>query len=257
MNQYSMIDTKVYDNGVVLLTLNKPPVNAICHELLNQIRALFEEMNKDDTLRAVVLTGTKRSFSAGSDMNGWGVLPKGMLPLIWRTALGAMESSRLPIIAAIEGHCLGGGLELALACDIRIASETASIALTEAKLGLLASNGGVTRLPWLIGEANAKRMFFTAEKLDGNKALRYGVVQEVCAPEALLDRALELAGDIAKNAPRSITAAKRVMNEFRAELCDSSYIREWDISPFVLESEDFKEGVRAFREKRPPVWKNK
>ena len=257
MNEYKLLTMERFDDGVVLMTLNNPPLNLMSPDLLFELRDAFKELSEDDTMRAVVLTGSKRSFCAGADVNTFGVFPKGTNTIIGQSVYNSIEACRLPIIAAIEGHCLGGGLELALCCDIRYASETAKIGLTEANLSLIAAYGGNTRLPWLIGEANAKRMFYTAARLSGQEAKEYGLVQEVCQPEELIDKALELAHLIATKAPRSIAAAKQVFHQFREELFAAGMRREDRGSLFACRCEDGKEGILALKEKRQPVFKNK
>ena len=257
MKEYKLLTMERFDDGVVLMTLNNPPLNLMSPDLLFELRDVFKELSEDDTMRAVVLTGSKRSFCAGADVNSFGVFPRGTNTIIGQSVYNSIESCRLPIIAAIEGHCLGGGLELALCCDIRYASETAKIGLTEANLSLIAAYGGNTRLPWLIGEGNAKRMFYTAARLSGEEALRYGVVQECCAPEELIDKALELAHLIATKAPRSITAAKKVMNGFRQDAFAAGMHRENEWCSFASRSQDAKEGFRALKEKRQPKFENR
>ena len=257
MNEYSLLKLERFDDGVVLMTLNNGPLNLMSPDLLFQLRDCFTELSADDTMRCVVLTGNQRAFCAGADVNTFGVFPKGTNTIIGQNCYNQVENCRLPIIAAIEGHCLGGGLELALCCDIRYASETAKIGLTEANLSLIAAYGGNTRLPWLIGEANAKRMFYTAARLSGQEAVRYGVCQEVYPPEQLVEKALELAHLIATKAPRSITAAKRVMNGFRNDAFAAGFAREAEIGPYASKSLDCKEGLAALREKRQPKFQNK
>ena len=257
MKEYKFLTMERFEDGVVLMTLNNPPLNLMTPDLLFELKEVFKELSEDDTMRAVVLTGSKRSFCAGADVNTFGAFPKGTNTIIGQDIYNSLENCRLPIIAAIDGHCLGGGLELALCCDIRYASETASIGLTEANLSLIAAYGGMTRLPWLIGEANAKRMFYTAARLSGEEAVRYGLAQEVYPSEELIDKALELAHLIASKAPRSITAAKKVMNGFRQDAFAAGLYRENELNSFVARSQDVGEGLRALREKRKPNFQNK
>ena len=257
MKEYKLLTMERFDDGVVLMTLNNPPLNLITPDLMFELRDALNELSADDTMRAVVLTGSKRSFCAGADVNTFGVFPKGTNTIIGHNVFNNIENCRVPIIAAIDGHCLGGGLELALCCDIRYASESASIGLTEANLSLIAGYGGMTRLPWLIGEANAKRMFYTAARLKGEEAMRYGLVQEVYPSEELIDKALELAHLIAEKAPKSITAAKKIFNGFRQDAFAAGLYREDEGNSFVIRSEDIGEGLRALREKRKPIFKNK
>ena len=257
MKEYKLVKIDRYDNGVVLLTLQNGPLNLMSPDLLFELRDLFAELSEDMDMRAVVLTGNTRSFCAGADVTSFGVFPPKTNTIIGQSVYNGIENCRLPIIAAIEGHCLGGGLELALCCDIRFASETAKIGLTEANLSLIAAYGGNTRLPWFIGEANAKRMFYTAARLSGEEAVKYGVAQEVCKPEELIDKALELAQLIATKAPRSITAAKAVMNGFRKDAFAAGMARENEWCFYASRSEDCKEGMAALKEKRQPKFHNR
>lgn len=257
MNTYKLVKIDRFDDGVALLTLQNGPLNLMTPDLMFELRDLFEELAADVDMRAVVLTGNARAFCAGADVNTLQVFPDKTNSIIGQSIYNGIESCRLPIIAAIEGHCLGGGLELALCCDIRFASETAKIGLTEANLSLIAAYGGNTRLPWLIGEANAKRMFYTATRLNGREAVHYGLAQEVYPPEELVDKALELAHLIATKAPRSITAAKAVMNGFRKDAFAAGMAREHDWTFYASRSEDKEEGMAALKEKRQPVFKNR
>ena len=255
MDQYTQLSIEKFPDGVALVRLNNPPLNLLNHTMLTELQSAFDEMDRDDAMRAVVLTGSQRSFCAG-----WTVTERvdaGKEINIGQSCYNRMESSRLPVIAAIDGHCLGGGLELALACDIRYASETASIGLTEANISLTATFGGNTRLPWLIGEANAKRMIYTAARLNGQEAVRYGVAQEVYASEELVDKALELAHLIATKAPRTITVAKATIHSYRDEDFMASFARENQKAYYASRSEDSKEGKAALKEKRQPKFRNR
>lgn len=257
MKEYQFIKTERLDNGVIVLTLNRPPLNLISPAVLYELKSLFTELNEDDTLRAVVLTGSQRAFCAGADANTFSDVPRYTNIPLGQLCYNVVEDCRLPVIAAMEGYCLGGGLELALCCDIRYASETAKIGLVEANLSLTAAYGGTTRLPWLIGEANAKLMLYTAAHYSGEEAYQLGVVQGVFPPDQLLDKALELAQLIATKGPRAITAIKRIINGFRHDQFSAGLAREVEISPYAFEAEDKKEGLAAMREKRPPVFQNK
>ena len=257
MKEYTLLKIQRFDDGVALVTLDRPPLNLMNPDLLYETRDALKELADDDTMRCIVLTGSQRSFCAGADVTSFREFPRDMNTVIGQSIYNSIENVRVPIIAAIEGHCLGGGLELALCCDIRYASETAKIGLTEANLSLIAAYGGMTRLPWLIGEANAKRMFYTAARLSGQEAKEYGLVQEVCKPKELIDKALELAHLIATKAPRSITAGKKVFHQFREEMFAAGMRRE-DVNTFYASrSEDCKEGMLALKEKRQPIFKNK
>lgn len=256
MKEYKLVKIDRFDDGVALVTLQNGPLNLMSPDLLFELRDLFQELSDDVTMRAVVLTGSKRSFCAGADVTSFKVFPEKTNTIIGQDTYNRIEACRLPIIAAIDGHCLGGGLELALCCDIRFAAEEAHIGLTEANLSLIAAYGGNTRLPWLIGEANAKRMFYTAARLSGSEAVRYGLAQEVYPSEELIDKALELAHLIATKAPRSITAAKAVMNGFRNDAFAAGMRRENEWCFYASRSQDCKEGMAALKEKRQPKFRN-
>ena len=257
MKEYTMLKIQRFDDGVALVTLDRPPLNLMSPDLLYETRDALVELGNDDTMRCIVLTGSQRAFCAGADVNTFKDLPRDMNSIIGQNIYNSIENVRVPIIAAIEGHCLGGGLELALCCDIRYASETAKIALTEANLSLIAAYGGMTRLPWLIGEANAKLMFYTAARLSGQEAKEMGLVQKVCKPEELINDALELAHLMATKAPRSLAAAKQVFHQFREELFAAGMRREDRGTIFACRSEDGKEGIAALKEKRQPKFKNR
>jgi enoyl-CoA hydratase len=257
MSEYTLLKIQRFEDGVALVTLDRPPLNLMSPDMLYEVRDALVELGNDDTMRCIVLTGSQRAFCAGADVGTFKTFPRDMNTIIGQNIYNSIENVRVPIIAAIEGHCLGGGLELALCCDIRYASETAKIALTEANLSLIAAYGGMTRLPWLIGEANAKLMFYTAARLSGQEAKEMGLVQKVCKPEELIGDALELAHLMATKAPRSLAAAKQVFHQFREELFAAGMRREDRGSLFACRCEDGKEGIAALKEKRQPQFKNR
>jgi enoyl-CoA hydratase/carnithine racemase len=244
---------------IAVVTLQYPPLNLLNINMVVEFKELFEELSLNPDIRCAVVTGSgTKAFCAGDELGGAPApMPKGMRSVYITTAFNTIEAAPFPVIAAINGYALGGGLEMAMACDIRLAADTAKMGLVEAARGLIASNGGVTRLPWLIGEANAKKMYFTAAKLTAEQALNYGLVQEVIPADKLMDRAMELAREITANAPLSMGAAKAIMHDFRANLFDASFAREQKHQNRVLKSSDFKEGVKAFKEKRQPNWQGK
>lgn len=257
MKEYDLLKLERFDDGVVLIRLNNPPLNLMTPALMQQLCDALQELANDNDMRAVVLTGSPRAFCAGADVNSFGVFPKGTNTALGQFYYRKIEDCRLPIIAAIDGHCLGGGLELALCCDIRYASETAKIGLTEANLGLYAAYGGMTRLPWLIGEGNAKLMFYTAARLPGPDAVRLGLCQESFPSEQLVDKALELAHLIATKAPGSISQGKKVFHQFRSAAFSEGFRQEQLYGPSSSHPEDFREGIAALKEKRAPKFKNK
>lgn len=243
---------------VVIVTLDNPPLNLLTPALLGQLKDAFDALDKDDSARAVIVTGAgDRAFCAGADTRTFGQLPSGAGGVYGKAIMDIVESSRLPVIAAIDGYALGGGLEVALACDIRIASEEAKIGLTEANLGLIAGYGGATRLPWLIGEGNAKLMIYSGDKFSGREAKELGVVQFVVPREELMDKAMALAEKFASKGPISIAVTKEIFHAERQSALGAGFRQESISAGKIRGSEDAKEGIRALREKRQPVFKNK
>ncbi len=251
MKEYKTLTCEIKD-GVAVVTMNRPPLNLLTYTLLQDLWNVIDELDADKDMRAVVLTGEGRAFCAGMEVGSSDMAPRGYGQLV----MMHLDSARLPIIAAINGWCLGGGMELALACDIRLMSEAAKIGMVEATIGYIPAWGGNSRLPWLIGEANAKKLFYTAEKITAEKAKELGIVQDIYPAEDLLPKAKELAAQIAQNAPRSISSFKQVCFKFRESLFGQAAIEETKYSVYCATANDAKEGARALKEKRKPVFKN-
>lgn len=227
--------------AIVLLELDAPPANGLGMALRSQLSDALAEIDADLAVRAVVLTGRNGAFCAGDDLREAAGRGDGQLDAVlgFNVLMDQVAACRVPIIAAIDGWCLGGGLELALSCDIRIASDRASFAASGVNIGLMAS---VVRLPRLIGEARAKAHLLTGANFDAARALADGVVTEVHAPDALLPAALKLAERIATRAPLAVEAAKRAVAGVEA-----------DVAALVA-SADHAEAVAAFMAKRSPVF---
>jgi enoyl-CoA hydratase len=239
------------DSGVATLTLDRPAkLNAIGPEMVAELTRLLAEIDADRDIRAVIITGSgRRSFSVGADVNAWSALE----PLdMWREwirdghrVLDRLANLRQPTIAAINGYAFGGGLELALAADIRIAAGLATFALPETKIGTLPGWAGTKRLPEAIGAARAKQMIFSGNSIDASTAERWGLVNEVVTLEALMDRCRSLASEIAANAPVSVQLAKAIINGDEAA-------PEAFAGALAAGTKDGREGIAAFREKRSP-----
>jgi len=239
------------EKGIATLTLDRPAkLNAIGPDLLAELDQVMAEIDVDPNVRAVILTGSgDHAFSVGADVNAWAALD----PLdMWRSwireghrVLQRLVHLRQPTIAAINGFAFGGGLELALAADIRIAADTATFALPETKIGTLPGWAGTTRLPEVIGVARSKQMIFSGSGIDALTAEHWGLVNEVVAPGTLMDRCRALASEIAANAPISVQLAKAAING------DPS-APEAFAGALAAATEDGREGIAAFREKRPP-----
>lgn len=230
--------------AIVLLALDAPPANGLGLALRARLTEALAAINADLDVRAVVLTGRNGAFCAGDDLREAAGRGDGQLAAVlgFNVLMDQIEACRVPIIAAVDGWCLGGGLELALACDLRIASDRASFGASGVNIGLVAS---VTRLPRLIGEARAKAHLLTGATFDAARALADGVVCEVHPAELLLEEALALAGRIASRAPLSVEAVKRVLaggGDLEAELTA------------LVASADHVEAVAAFAAKRSPVF---
>jgi enoyl-CoA hydratase len=241
--------------AVALLTLNRPEaLNAFSPELLEDLDARLGEIEADGAVRAVVLTGAgPKAFSAGADISHM----REATPLQAR-AFGErgqavtrrIEELRAPVIAAVNGYALGGGCEVALACDIRLAAEGARFAQPEVNLGILPGWGGTQRLVRLTGPAFAKEMIFTGRQVRAEEAVAAGLANRVHPAEELLDRALELAETIAQKPPFAIAASKRLANLAYDGDHASKLARELDAFALAFATEDQREGMAAFFEKR-------
>ncbi len=234
---------------VALIELDLPPANALGDAMRRLMVGGLEAIDADPDVRCLVLTGRGRLFCAGNDLRELANrAPDDLSPISDFNALMALiEALRMPVIAAVNGGALGGGLDLALACDIRIAAEGATFTASGVNVGLMASVG---RLPRLIGVGPAKAMLLTGAPVDAATALRFGLVTAVYPAAALLDEALTLAGLIASRAPLAVEAAKRFAGMEAVEQA-----REMDSALTTLaDSEDHREAVASFLEKRPPVF---
>jgi enoyl-CoA hydratase len=241
---------------VATITLNRPAVlNALNLEMLDELSATFAELDADDALRAVIVTGAgPKAFAAGADISELNALPNaraGEAQARRGQALTtAIERMRVPVIAAVNGFALGGGCEIAMACDIRIASENAKFGQPEVNLGILPGYGGTQRLTRLVGEGWAMYLCLTGEMIDAAEALRIGLVQKVTPAEELLAEAQRIAALIASKAPLAIDAAKRAIVDGAAlTLADGLAIEALRFGTAITTS-DFREGSSAFLEKR-------
>jgi len=245
--------------GIATLTLNRPDrMNAISAAMKAELAQALDRI-EDARARVVIVTGAGRAFCAGADIKeraGQEPTPAEFLAAQRRThalfdRLAALEA---PVIAAINGVALGGGLEIALCADIRLAAATARLGLTEVALGVIPAGGGTQRLPRLIGLGAAKRLVLTGQVLEAEAARAIGLVDEVTAPEALLDRARSIAAAIAAQPPLAVQAAKRVMDRGMETDLATGLEAELHAAAILFATEDRREGMRAFVEKRRPVF---
>ena len=256
MGEFVTVDQ---DGLVAVVTLDNPPVNALSARLLEELEAELDRLDADDGTRAIVITGAgERAFVAGADIKEFPALreaasadgsPRGI------QRVGArMEAMRTPTIAAIRGFCLGGGLELAMACDLRVATEDAQLGQPEIKLGLIPGGGGTQRLPRLIGRGRAQLLNMTGDPISGAQAYEWGLVERVVAPGEHVAGALELARTIAERSPHSLAVLKELARETRDVPLEEGLAREAEGFIRCLTSDDGAEGVSAFIEKRQPQW---
>ena len=243
-----------------LVTIDNPGANTWDTESLPALKALVETLNDQKNVYALVLTGAgEKFFSAGADLklfaDGDPETARKMAQYFGE-AFEALADFRGVSIAAVNGFAMGGGLEVAMACDIRIAEEQAQMALPEAKVGLLPCAGGTQRLSWLVGEGWAKRIILCGERVKAATAERIGLVEEVVAKGEALDRALALAEQVGEQSPTSIALCKRLIHSGPNTVIGDGLQGERDLFVELFSTQDQREGVNAFLEKRKPEWKN-
>jgi enoyl-CoA hydratase/carnithine racemase len=255
-----MIECKI-DGHVAVVTLNNPSANTFTAEGLLELTALIGELNRNLEVYAAVVTGQgDKFFSAGADLKTFADGDKARARLMaqrFGVAFEALQEARPVVIAAINGYAMGGGLECALACDLRIAEEHAQMALPEPSVGLLPAGCGTQTLPWLVGEGWAKRMILTNERINTDTALRIGLVEQIVPRGQSLQTAVQLAQRVSTLSPRAVTFSKNLIHQARQGTPRSAALaleRERFIDLF--DGEDQQEGVKAFLDKRKPVWKN-
>jgi enoyl-CoA hydratase len=248
------------DGFVAVVTIDHPPVNALSAPLLEELEAEVDRLDGDDAVRAILLLGAgERAFVAGADISEFPSLreataeaqesgsARGIQKLGHR-----MDAARTPFVAAIHGFCLGGGLEVAMCCDIRIASEDAQLGQPEIKLGLIPGGGGTQRLPRLVGMGRALLLNLTGDFIDARTAYEWGLVEKVVPREELRETALGIARTIAARSPVSVGILRELTRTTRDLPLEEGLRREADGFRRCLESEDGAEGVAAFLEKREP-----
>ena len=243
-----------------LVTIDNPAANTWDTESLPALRELINTLNQEDGIFALVLTGAgDKFFSAGADLklfaDGDPNTARTMAEYFGE-AFETLADFRGVSIAAVNGFAMGGGLEVAMACDIRIAEEQAQMALPEAKVGLLPCAGGTQRLSWLVGEGWAKRIILCGERINAATAARIGLVEEVVGKGESLQRALALAEQVGEQSPTSIALAKRLVHSGRDTVLAAGLAGERELFVELFATQDQREGVNAFLEKRKPVCKN-
>ena len=245
--------------AVALVTIDNPPMNALASALLDELEAEIETLDADDDVRVIVLRGGgERAFVAGADIKefpslresaGEGGSARGIQTLGHR-----MDAARTPFVAAIRGFCLGGGLELAMCCDLRVCADDARLGQPEIKLGLIPGGGGTQRLPRLVGHGRAMLLNLTGEFIDAGTAYAWGLVEKVVPVDELEAAALEVGGQIAAQSPHAVGVLRELARTTRDLPLEEGLRREADGFVRCLRSEDGAEGVAAFIEKRAPTF---
>ncbi len=255
--KYLLLDKK--DNGVLVLTINKEKsLNALNSEVLKEIKDVMNVIEHDDSIACVVFTGAGKAFIAGADITEMAPLNPTEAYAFAKLGMDVtldIESLSKPIIAAVNGFALGGGCEFACACDIRIASSKAKFGQPEAGLGITPGFGGTQRLAKIVGPGYAKELIYTGGIIGADEALRIGLVNHVYEPEELMDKALELAGNIAKNAKVAVRYCKSAINNGAHTDINTGLGIERTAFSLCFATADQKEGMKAFVEKRKAEFK--
>ncbi len=245
---------------VVQITLANPPANTFDEEVLTALPKLIDEIESDKNIYALVLTGEgEKFFSAGADLKLFADGDKSRaqkMANLFGAAFERLSSFKGVSVAAINGFCMGGGLEVALACDIRIAEDQCLLALPEATVGLLPCAGGTQNLTRLVGEGWAKRMILCGERVTAAKAYEIKLVEEVVAKGKSLERALEIATSVEKQSPIAVSYCKKLIQNTRTQTHAQGLPLERELFMQLFSTSDQKEGVNAFLEKRKPAWTN-
>lgn len=234
------------DDGVAVITLNSPKVNALSQALLAELRAAAEDITANPP-GAVVITGGERIFAAGADISEFGDAAQGRrIAAGFHDTLSAVAAIPRFVIAAVSGYALGGGCELALACDYRIAGERAVFGQPEILLGIIPGGGGTQRLPRLIGRSKAKEMMITGRQVKAEEALRIGLADELVSTDALHERALALAAEVARGALQAQALVKRAVDEGSDRSLPEALALERELFEAVFHTDDSQTGVRSF-----------
>ncbi len=263
MNQYSEILTEVRGRAGIV-RLNRPKaLNALSDTMMSEMMAALAAWEMDREITGVIVTGSGTAFCAGGDVKG--TASSQMAPFdryryrygqaVWHDVFRKLSRYTKPLIAAVEGHAYGGGVELLLLCDFAIGSETARIGVTEARLGLFPILGGAYLLAEAVGPRMARELCFTGRKLSAADAQALGIFNHVTPAGGAVDRAVEIIDEIATNAPLAVMASKQAIARARHQSFDEALTEGGDLSALLMFSEDRKEGLQAFLDKRDPDFK--
>ncbi len=250
-----------FEDRLAVVTINRPPVNALNQEVLDELEKTFDQLSENKTVGAVILTGSgEKAFVAGADIGEFPKLNREngeKLSRRGQEVFQKIDDYHAPVIAAVNGFALGGGLELALACDIRVVAENARVGLPEVTLGIFPGYGGTQRLPRLIPAGKAKELIFTGAMIDAEEAYRIGIAEYKTPAGEALNKAKEIAAAILKAGPIGVRMAKEAVNKgLDMSLADGQKL-EASYFGDLCDTEDQKEGANAFLEKRAPQFKGK
>jgi enoyl-CoA hydratase len=256
--QFIKVNQQV-EKFIALIELNRPKeLNALNRELMLEIRDSLKQLDEDENVRVIVLTGGEKVFAAGADIKQMATATAiDMLNIDQFSTWDQIKKTRKPIIAAVSGFALGGGCELAMTCDMIVASETAKFGQPEIKIGTMPGAGGTQRLTRAIGKVRAMEMVLTGKFISAEEALNYGLVNRIVPVEVLLDETLKLAREIARQSPVAIKLAKESVNNAFNSTLDEGLVFERKNFYLTFASQDQKEGMAAFVEKRVPDFKGK
>ncbi len=249
------------EDEIALVKINRPKaLNALNNDTLSDLNKIFDCIAEDDSVRGVIITGEGKGFVAGADivqMQGYKSIEGRKYAAFAQMIFNKIENLEKPVISAVNGYALGGGCELSLSCDIRIASTKAVFGQPEVGLGVIPCFGGTQRLPRLIGSGIAKELIYTGRQIKAEEALSVGLVNKVVEPELLIEEAKNMMKAILKNASLAIGFAKIAINRGLEMDIDNGLELEKDIAALSFATDDKDEGMKAFIEKRPAVFKNK
>jgi len=253
-------ETMVFEKkgDVAIMTMNRPDsLNSINTRMQAEMKDIWEQVEQDKHIRVIIITGGDKCFSAGADIKEQ--FPEGQSRPSSRDQFKKFEDDDRLFIAAISGYCLGGGLELALCCDLRIATETAQLGLVELRIGSVPGAGGMQRLPRIVGITKAKEMLYTAQRIDAQEAYRIGLINKIVPVSSLMDEALSMANSILDFPPHGLKIAKRCVNKGMQVDLNTALKLDLDITAKEMATpaaiENSKEGRLAFSEKRKPRFK--
>ncbi|WP_144495937.1 enoyl-CoA hydratase [Bacillus sp. WP8] len=258
----SLVHYSIQDEQIGIMTLNRPEqANSLSSTMLEEINQIIQEIKHDESIRCLLITGAgSKVFCAGADLKERRLMTeaeaKGAVRSIQQTFI-EIESIPVPVIAVMNGHALGGGLELALACDLRIARAGARLGLPETGLAIIPGAGGTQRLPRLIGLGKAKELIFTGASLQAEEAIQIGLIEHISVADSLMNDAISLAKQIIKNGPLALKEAKQAIQSSLDHDLHTGLTKEYEAYLRLIDTEDRTEGLQAFQEKRTPQYRGR